>query len=159
MTQWRESQRLSTSSSSSCLVKPRPTEVKVAIVPAPQDKVETKREYKGRIRVHIACSNQVGESMSSCVRVVQTWPGLVLLAIFVTGAIVLIATSAQRAHQASKDRAWVANELLFRNRSGTLLPSDILDSVIATPDDDGQVGNPKTYPASRTTHLEISNHR
>ncbi|RHY95461.1 hypothetical protein DYB37_003123 [Aphanomyces astaci] len=154
MTQWRESQRLSTSSSSSCLVMPRPTEVKVAIVPAPQDKVETKREYKGRIRVHIACSNQVGESMSSCVRVVQTWPGLVLLAIFVTGAIVLIATSAQRAHQASKERARVANELLFRNRSGTLLPSDILDSVIATPDDDGQVGNPKTYPASQCAQLD-----
>ncbi|RHY33464.1 hypothetical protein DYB32_001624 [Aphanomyces invadans] len=60
------------------------------------------------------------------------------------GAIAIITTSAFRAHASSTERTQKVNELLFRNKSGTLLPSDVMDSVIGSPADDGQVGNPKT---------------
>ncbi|ETW08888.1 hypothetical protein H310_01382 [Aphanomyces invadans] len=133
MNQWRESVRLSSSSSSTCLGKPRPSEVKVVIVPACQAKIESHREYKGRIR---------------------TWPGLLLVFVCVVSAIAIITTSAFRAHASSTERTQKVNELLFRNKSGTLLPSDVMDSVIGSPADDGQVGNPKTYPTSQCAQLD-----
>ncbi|KAF0687900.1 Aste57867_20392 [Aphanomyces stellatus] len=132
---WRESVRIS--SSSSCLVKQqsRQSEVlKLAIVSAPQESVETSRQYKGRIR---------------------TWPGLVLFALLIAGAVTFIVVKGKSDHDAARERVAAANAALFKNMSGSLLAAGIVNSIIATPDEDGVVGNPKTYPPAQCGPIDF----
>ncbi|KAF0686314.1 Aste57867_21920 [Aphanomyces stellatus] len=82
----------------------------------------------------------------------RTWPGLFLLLVLVGGAIVGLVIGSHESHKAADLRISTAQK---RERAQRAIDSGLTDSSSVSIDvaEDGQVGNPKTYPTQKCAQL------